>query len=80
MTSNAEDCRKRLQTIEDEEMATTNTKAEDRSVSSLLGSLRMSPKNASSSLRMSPSPDSGSFSMGTADLASSKYSGEFKIY
>merc|ERR1719494_1730257 len=69
------DCRKRLQTIEDEEMATINTKAEDRSVSSLLGSLRMSPKNASSSLRMSPSPDSGSFSMGTADLASSKYSG-----
>ena len=75
MTSNAEECRKRLQTIEDEEMASaSNSRVEDRSVSSLLGSMKMSPKNVST-LKMSPSPDSGSFSMGTADLGSNKYAG-----
>ena len=76
MTSNAEECRKRLQTIEDEEMASaSNSRVEERSVSSLLGSMKMSPKNASS-IRMSPSPDSGSFSMGTAELGSSKFTGQ----
>ena len=79
-TSNAEECRKRLQTIEDEEVASaSNSRVEERSVSSLLGNMRMSPKNASS-LRLSPSPDSGSFSMGTADLGSNKYTGKIVRY
>ena len=56
-------------------VSASNSRVEDKSVSSLLGSLRMSPKKDDNSLRMSPSPDSGSFSMGTADLGSSKYTG-----